>query len=104
MGDVTIPPGGGAGEDGSGIEPVDLRAALEERYLAYALSTIMNRALPDVREGLAEHQTQHIDIGDRVLEHGKRFEHRLRYAAFEGGRKDRAENDVGSEMAHRLIQ
>ncbi|MGV3731714.1 MAG: DNA topoisomerase IV subunit A, partial [Sphingopyxis sp.] len=33
-------------------EPVDLKAALEERYLAYALSTIMHRALPDVRDGL----------------------------------------------------
>jgi hypothetical protein len=29
-----------------------LREALEERYLAYALSTIMHRALPDVRDGL----------------------------------------------------
>jgi topoisomerase-4 subunit A len=38
--------------DGDGIEPVDLREALEERYLAYALSTIMHRALPDVRDGL----------------------------------------------------
>ncbi len=34
------------------IEPVELRIALEERYLAYALSTIMHRALPDVRDGL----------------------------------------------------
>ena len=34
------------------VEPVDLREALEERYLAYALSTIMHRALPDVRDGL----------------------------------------------------
>src|SRR5215475_5352975 len=34
------------------IEPVDLRDALEERYLAYALSTITQRALPDVRDGL----------------------------------------------------
>jgi topoisomerase-4 subunit A len=34
------------------IEPVDLKDALEERYLAYALSTIMHRALPDVRDGL----------------------------------------------------
>ncbi len=41
-----IPPGGGD------IEPVNLRAALEERYLAYALSTITNRALPDLRDGL----------------------------------------------------
>ncbi len=31
---------------------VSLREALEERYLAYALSTIMNRALPDARDGL----------------------------------------------------
>src|SRR6186997_3599627 len=39
--------------DSSGpIEPVNLREALEERYLAYALSTIMHRALPDVRDGL----------------------------------------------------
>src|SRR5665648_697028 len=34
------------------IEPVNLREALEERYLSYALSTIMHRALPDVRDGL----------------------------------------------------
>ncbi len=34
------------------IEPVPLKDALEERYLAYALSTIMHRALPDVRDGL----------------------------------------------------
>jgi topoisomerase-4 subunit A len=34
------------------IEPVPLKVALEERYLAYALSTIMHRALPDVRDGL----------------------------------------------------
>ncbi len=34
------------------IEPVDFTKALEDRYLSYALSTIMNRALPDVRDGL----------------------------------------------------
>src|SRR5262245_29055664 len=39
-------------DDGENIEPVDLKKALEERYLAYALSTIMHRALPDVRDGL----------------------------------------------------
>jgi topoisomerase-4 subunit A len=44
-----IPPGSGGGDN---VEPVDLRKALEERYLAYALSTIMHRALPDVRDGL----------------------------------------------------
>ncbi|MCR9139189.1 MAG: DNA topoisomerase IV subunit A [Alphaproteobacteria bacterium] len=48
MGKSLIPPGGGDDES----EPVDLKSALEERYLAYALSTIMHRALPDVRDGL----------------------------------------------------
>ncbi len=53
MGKSLIPPGSGQGSgDGDGIEPVDLKSALEERYLAYALSTIMHRALPDVRDGL----------------------------------------------------
>jgi len=33
-------------------QSVNLRDALEERYLAYALSTIMGRALPDARDGL----------------------------------------------------
>ncbi len=45
MADLTIP-------DGGPVQPVDLREALEERYLAYALSTIMGRALPDARDGL----------------------------------------------------
>ncbi|MBS3649244.1 DNA topoisomerase IV subunit A [Pseudaminobacter sp. 19-2017] len=48
MGKELTPPGAG----GDSIEPVDLKKALEERYLAYALSTIMHRALPDVRDGL----------------------------------------------------
>jgi topoisomerase IV subunit A len=34
------------------IDRVELKTALEERYLAYALSTIMHRALPDARDGL----------------------------------------------------
>ena len=46
MSDKPILPGPGP------IEPVPLKTALEERYLAYALSTIMHRALPDVRDGL----------------------------------------------------
>ncbi|TVR07803.1 MAG: DNA topoisomerase IV subunit A [Salinarimonadaceae bacterium] len=46
MGKPVNPPSGGD------IESVELQAALEERYLAYALSTIMHRALPDARDGL----------------------------------------------------
>ena len=34
------------------IEDTHLKDALSERYLAYALSTIMSRSLPDVRDGL----------------------------------------------------
>ncbi len=46
MGEINTPTGS------DGIETVNLREALEERYLAYALSTIMHRALPDARDGL----------------------------------------------------
>lgn len=49
MGKSVIPPSDGEGGD---VQPVNLREALEQRYLAYALSTIMHRALPDVRDGL----------------------------------------------------
>jgi topoisomerase-4 subunit A len=34
------------------IQETHLKDALSERYLAYALSTIMSRSLPDVRDGL----------------------------------------------------
>ncbi|MBC7800472.1 MAG: hypothetical protein H7Z10_07610, partial [Gemmatimonadaceae bacterium] len=34
------------------IADTPLKDALSERYLAYALSTIMSRSLPDVRDGL----------------------------------------------------
>src|SRR5947208_22800 len=46
MGKRLIPP------EPSGVQEIALREALEERYLAYALSTIMHRALPDARDGL----------------------------------------------------
>ena len=34
------------------IRDTGLAEALSERYLAYAMSTIMSRSLPDVRDGL----------------------------------------------------
>src|SRR5580692_1026761 len=46
MNKKVIPP------DPEGVQEIALREALEERYLAYALSTIMHRALPDARDGL----------------------------------------------------
>ncbi len=47
MGKRLIPP-----DEHGDIQEIALREALEERYLAYALSTIMHRALPDARDGL----------------------------------------------------
>ncbi len=44
--DLKTLPGGGE------IRDTKLADALSERYLAYALSTIMSRSLPDVRDGL----------------------------------------------------
>src|SRR6201982_3342878 len=46
MGKQVIPPERGE------VQEIALREALEERYLNYALSTIMHRALPDARDGL----------------------------------------------------
>jgi topoisomerase-4 subunit A len=45
--DVKTPP-----EDGGATRETRLADALSERYLAYALSTITARSLPDVRDGL----------------------------------------------------
>jgi topoisomerase IV subunit A len=45
MNDKTIP-------EPSAVQEIALREALEERYLNYALATIMHRALPDARDGL----------------------------------------------------
>jgi topoisomerase-4 subunit A len=47
MGKRLIPP-----QEPAEVQEIALRDALEERYLAYALSTIMHRALPDARDGL----------------------------------------------------
>ena len=47
--DIKAPP---AAPDGGNIRDARLADALSERYLAYALSTIMARSLPDVRDGL----------------------------------------------------
>src|SRR6266536_763925 len=47
MGKPLIPP-----QEPPKVQEIPLRDALEERYLAYALSTIMHRALPDARDGL----------------------------------------------------
>ncbi len=44
------PPGGRA--NGDGVEPVSIEDELKSSYLDYAMSVIVSRALPDVRDGL----------------------------------------------------
>ena len=61
MSDETTPPedpetpenggGGGAGLP-DGIEPISIESELRSSYLDYAMSVIVSRALPDVRDGL----------------------------------------------------
>jgi len=49
---ITPPGNFGGGDFGGDIRETPLSQALSERYLAYALSTIVSRSLPDVRDGL----------------------------------------------------
>ena len=42
----TLPPTGGR------IDPIDLQLEMQRSYLDYAMSVIVSRALPDVRDGL----------------------------------------------------
>jgi DNA gyrase subunit A len=46
--ETTVPPGGGDGR----IEPVGIEVEMQRSYLDYAMSVIVGRALPDVRDGL----------------------------------------------------
>ncbi|MFQ6325492.1 MULTISPECIES: DNA gyrase subunit A [unclassified Nocardia] len=49
MTETTLPPNGGAGDR---IEPVDIQNEMQNSYIDYAMSVIVGRALPDVRDGL----------------------------------------------------
>jgi DNA gyrase subunit A len=48
--DVTTPEADSAGHDRT--EPVDIQVEMQRSYLDYAMSVIVGRALPDVRDGL----------------------------------------------------
>ena len=55
MTDVLLP--GGTGDDGgdgarTGIEPIEINVEMERSFLEYAMSVIVQRALPDARDGL----------------------------------------------------
>ncbi|TSD99248.1 DNA gyrase subunit A [Skermania sp. ID1734] len=49
MTDTTLPPDGGPGDR---IEPVDIQHEMQSSYIDYAMSVIVGRALPEVRDGL----------------------------------------------------
>lgn len=48
MSDPTLPPEAG---DAHGIEPINIIEEMQRSYLDYAMSVIVSRALPDVRDG-----------------------------------------------------
>jgi DNA gyrase subunit A len=51
--DDIPPPGGGDGpQDPSDIRPISISEEMKRSYLDYAMSVIVSRALPDVRDGL----------------------------------------------------
>jgi DNA gyrase subunit A len=54
----TPPPGGGApgSPDGDHVQPLNIEEELKGSYLTYAMSVIISRALPDVRDGLKPSQ------------------------------------------------
>ncbi|MDR1799104.1 MAG: DNA gyrase subunit A [Bifidobacteriaceae bacterium] len=71
MSDVTTPDG--VTQTPDRIEPVDLQTEMRRSYLDYAMSVIVGRALPDIRDGL------------------KPVHRRVIYAMYDGGyRPDRA--------------
>src|SRR5579884_880609 len=49
MTDTTLPPGGGSADR---VEPVDIQQEMQRSYIDYAMSVIVGRALPEVRDGL----------------------------------------------------
>ena len=76
-----IPAGG---DDGGRILDEPMSEALSRRYLAYALSTIMHRALPDVRDGMKPvHRRIMYAMGDMRLT-PEAAAKRLRQAASDG--------------------
>ena len=49
MTDTTLPPDGSAADR---VEPVDIQQEMQNSYIDYAMSVIVGRALPEVRDGL----------------------------------------------------
>jgi DNA gyrase subunit A len=52
LADTTENKGGGDNNSGSDIRPIAITEEMKRSYLGYAMSVIVSRALPDVRDGL----------------------------------------------------
>src|SRR3977135_126207 len=74
---TAIPPGGSGGSTPTvdRIENLVIEQELQDSYLTYAMSTIMARALPDVRDGLKPSQRR-ILVAMNDLDLGPRSKHR----------------------------
>jgi DNA gyrase subunit A len=70
----NTPENGGGGPVAERIEELNIERELQDSYLTYAMSTIMDRALPDVRDGLKPSQRR-ILVAMRDLNLGPRSKH-----------------------------
>ena len=75
MAETDTPSNAAAGSPGDRIEDLQIEQELQDSYLTYAMSTIMDRALPDVRDGLKPSQRR-ILVAMNDLELGPRSKHR----------------------------
>src|SRR6266851_9201720 len=48
---LNPPGGGGTGPGASNVQPINIEDEMRHSYLDYAMSVIIGRALPDVRDG-----------------------------------------------------
>src|SRR5205809_3703695 len=74
MAETTPPAGDSSGAALDRIEDLHIEQELQDSYLTYAMSTIMDRALPDVRDGLKPSQRR-ILVAMRDLNLGPRSKH-----------------------------
>nr|MCU0688415.1 hypothetical protein [Phycisphaerales bacterium] len=66
-------PAGSGGDDGGRVIDLQIERELADSYLTYAMSTIMDRALPDVRDGLKPSQRRIlVAMNDLKLYPGKK--------------------------------
>jgi len=72
--DDDTPVRGGAAGGGSDIRPVSITEEMKRSYLDYAMSVIVSRALPDVRDGLKPvHRRILFGMHELGLDHNKKY-------------------------------